>query len=92
MDKYISQEELKNFFDKNIEAYEPCPDKYDTAVALKGASYSIPTSEVQPIVYGEWLRLGFHRQCSKCNNIFDLGTNYCPVCGANMKGEIKNEK
>ena len=52
MDKYISREALDNFFDREIRLYEPCPDKYDAAVELKGASHVIPAVEARPVPEG----------------------------------------
>ena len=43
MDKYIKLEDLNNFFDRMIKAFEPCPDKYDAAVFIQSAAVSIPT-------------------------------------------------
>ena len=48
MNKYYARDNLNDFFDRMIESYEPCPDKYDAAVVIKGASYSIPTADVRP--------------------------------------------
>ena len=58
----------------------------------------IPTADVRPVVRGEWISyieespegtkyIG-HR-CSVCNEWegFAEGCNFCPNCGAKMKGE-----
>ena len=47
MAEYIEREALNDFFDREIRLYEPCPDKYDAAVELKGASLSIPAADVR---------------------------------------------
>lgn len=41
---------------------------------------------------GEWIKtdnrwgMGLWR-CSYCDSFYDVRTNYCPTCGAKMKGE-----
>ena len=85
MPKYIDLErEIKRLDD------ELWDSAYISGTALSVVKKTLrkaPAADVKPVVYGEWLRLGFRRQCSKCNHIFDLGTNYCPNCGAYMRGD-----
>lgn len=60
MDKYIKLEDLNNFFDRMIKAFEPCPDKYDAAVFIQSAASAISTTEqdrlvMLPVKPGEYL-------------------------------------
>lgn len=65
------------------------------------AIWNAPTIEAEPVVHGEW-RLGefncgretVFAECSVCDAVFEvspftlnLNYNYCPNCGAKMKGE-----
>ena len=54
-----------------------------------------PTVDAVEVVHGMWqerrficmdseVMLGY--RCSKCKLTFDVGTNYCPNCGAKMDG------
>ena len=56
------------------------------------------TADVRENVKGEWKILDKHTvQCPVCNNTLDLSgvnagrgdANYCPNCGADMRGEVK---
>ena len=51
-----------------------------------------PTVDAVPVVRGEWKEettcFFFIYRCSKCNASTWLGkTNFCPNCGADMRGE-----
>lgn len=55
-------------------------------------------ADVRENVEGEWKILDKHTvQCPVCNNTLDLSgvnagrgdANYCPNCGADMRGEVK---
>lgn len=56
-----------------------------------------PTIEAVPVVYGEWevngvnphnMTIGNWR-CTACDGISLKDSNFCPNCGANMKGGDK---
>ena len=36
---------------------------------------------------GEWIYV----KCSECGTVHDTQTNYCPNCGADMRGEQAND-
>ena len=94
MPKYYERQNLNDFFDRMIEAFEACPDKYDAAVSIKGASYSIPAADVRPVVSGEWIDTGSGQECSVCSEFqpgYDNYRNFCPNCGADMR-ESNNGK
>ena len=57
----------------------------------------VEATNVQPVAMGKWKILDKHTaQCSVCNNTLDLrgvnagrgDANYCPNCGADMRGEV----
>lgn len=50
---------------------------------------SMPTIEAKPVVRAEW-RTGtgiFKFVCSECLNAADWRYDFCPHCGADMRGE-----
>ena len=57
---------------------------------------NLPTIEAVPVVHGEWIfdkytaKLGKPYRCSNCNEEFGDTYNFCPNCGASMKGGIQN--
>ena len=36
---------------------------------------------------GEWISHENYDECSKCHCFTSVGFNYCPYCGAEMRGE-----
>lgn len=62
----------------------------------------IPTADVVGAVHGEWIKMdkrGNNVRCSKCGNTLNLrgvnagrgDANYCPNCGADMRGETDEQ-
>lgn len=74
-----------------VKTYEKAPTEKAllfVALLLKN-SEQVPTIDI-PIRYkGEWINqfIGGNEcvMCSLCKLHFDIGTNYCPNCGAEMK-------
>lgn len=59
---------------------------------------ALPTVEAVPVVHGRWIktgRWGRVYRCDQCGNYLDFDgvnvgrgdANYCPNCGADMRGE-----
>lgn len=50
----------------------------------------IPAADVRPIVHGYWIWDGYVYdapwQCSNCGVFHDVDSNFCPNCGADMRG------
>ena len=47
----------------------------------------LPLEDVQPVVHGRW-KWSEGGQCSECGfHNSNFGYNYCPNCGADMRGE-----
>ena len=99
-DYFIKRSDLDKFFDKQTRLYEPCPDKYDASIELKGASLSIQPADVRENVHGRWIGVPVTQpyiKCSVCGHSCHMKTtidswgvrgvdvwNYCPSCGAQM--------
>lgn len=52
----------------------------------------LPTVEAKPVVHGEWMEaIGenywFDYTCSICGELEEFEYNFCPNCGADMRGE-----
>lgn len=96
--EYIDREILlkKNFYTENCNSEENRWNDY----AIKDIIMHIPAADVAPVKHGHWIEFqgGFftkHMRCSVCNNTLDPNgvnagrgdMNYCPNCGADMRGE-----
>lgn len=88
---YISREaaiKLFNFAVLDCLGMEPTIRAGDIVKAIK----SIPAADVREVVRGKWQ---FHMftanswgyECRVCHTTWDTPTNFCPNCGAEMKGE-----
>lgn len=55
MDKYVHIEDLKDYLNRQIQAFEPCPDKYDAAVSIYDGLHRLPAADVTPVVHGYWI-------------------------------------
>ena len=66
----------------------------EVAESLLQAFESYPTADVRENVKGEWLYKGLDfeidslYQCSACKHYHWSKSNYCPNCGADMRGEV----
>lgn len=65
---------------------------------IEEAINAAPAADVAPVVHGKWevIHVKNHwdkARCSACKRVFESyewGSNYCPVCGAKMDGDVKN--
>ncbi len=49
-----------------------------------------PIADVVEVKHGRWIDTGSGQECSICKEIqygYDSTRNYCPNCGADMRGE-----
>lgn len=50
-----------------------------------------PAADVQPVVHGHWIAGKYPLcECSRCGALVEYRTrdwHYCPICGADMRGE-----
>lgn len=67
-------------------------------IILKDRIDNAPTVDAVPVVHGKWVksgRWGRVYRCDQCGNYLDFDgvnvgrgdANYCPNCGADMRGE-----
>lgn len=50
---------------------------------------TIPAADVRPVVRGKWEWVDDYRYpwgCTNCHNTFSGWHNFCPNCGADMRG------
>lgn len=64
---------------------------YSNYSNLWDAVDDMPAADVQPVAHAEWVcleaEIGFY-SCSKCrHNVLGATSNFCPNCGARMKGD-----
>lgn len=55
---------------------------------------SMPTIDAEPVKHGKWIEYPIAdgmNQCSECGVLRFGESNYCPNCGADMRGK-KNER
>lgn len=65
--------------------------------AISDAIKKIPKANVHPVVRGRWRWVGQDQwndcyECSQCGKMNTDNSNFCPNCGADMKGEIGGEE
>lgn len=71
-----------------------CKEATDNNVALYEHFLDIPTADVKPVIHGRWIKSehdGMRMivfECSNCGSYYPLpdGLNFCPHCGADMRG------
>ena len=52
----------------------------------------LPAEDVRPVVRGHWLKNGYSIRCSECGYDMPFAVrNFCPNCGADMRGGGGNE-
>ena len=75
--------------------YPSEPEEISFTDWLKGFSQKYVAADVRPVVRGEWwpAKDGYygHVMCSACHKIESHKTDFCPNCGADMRGD-KNEQ
>ena len=87
MSEYIKKEDVQNIiFAEDIDSQYPRMD-------ISARVHDLPCADVVERKYGKWIRPtrvpdSMLDECSVCG--FDTGAftfNYCPSCGADMRGE-----
>lgn len=57
---------------------------------IKNILKAVPTADVQHVVHGRWVEAKYPLfTCSECGAMYQengYGYNYCPNCGADMRG------
>ena len=73
---------------KNRKDFLRWMSKADTIAAEKKAA------DVRPVVRGRWENFRGKPRCSQCKAVWPedySGHNFCPRCGADMRGEVNND-
>ena len=94
MTKYINADELM----KSLTTETGCMDRILHAADVADIVKNVPAADVRENVRGEWLHRTYcfngdigglsMYQCSKCDFIVLTDEyNFCPNCGADMRGE-----
>lgn len=100
MAEYIDKQGIIDFLKVQMDTY--FPEFCDYATGIKDSMYHIrqyPLSDVAPVKHGKWigyqtnsfknssegLKRKFYR-CSICRTANAIRVNYCPYCGADMRG------
>ena len=77
MDDYIKREALRDAL-------------YNAdAITMNGVKIlnQFPAADVVPVRHGRWKRCGKNLgECSECGEVVAIRNNYCPNCGAEMRG------
>lgn len=69
----------------------------DTIEAMIEVVVSVESADVQPVKRGRWKHIaGMNSKCSECERYFPVqefdsrpfDINFCPYCGADMRGDI----
>lgn len=88
--RLIDADELKKKFQER--SYWTYTHEYGDAIPIGWIMSGIdhaPTVEERP--HGKWIYVccygDEYPQCSVCGEINDVKTNFCPDCGADMRGE-----
>lgn len=91
MSEYISRESVKDIVRSGISTDTEADKEY-----VYGLIDSIPSADVRPNIHGHWGRRivdnGFNADwvCSECGHreyTDFIHMNFCPNCGADMRGE-----
>ena len=87
MAEYIDREAA---FDAVFEQF--CASSDETEAALNAAIEeirAIPAADVRPVVRGKWVDhprwKWIYAECSECEVVSDVKSNFCPNCGADMR-------
>lgn len=68
----------------------------DRDAVVERMRYSIPAVDAVEVRHGEWIWDGYVYdtpwQCSECQKLNDIASNYCPYCGARMDGRREEER
>ena len=80
MDDLISRQAAKEILDKNQLPYHIYPYVWDAIDAL-------PSAQPEP-KRGKWIHISEEMwKCDQCGEISCCSPNFCPDCGADMRGK-----
>lgn len=82
MEEYISKEKVKGFVRSGISTDTEADKEYVCSFID-----SIPSADVRENIHGHWIATSECDTCSECHFKVVAGFNFCPHCGADMRGE-----
>lgn len=103
MVEYIDRAVVKKHLDECAADDTILRDYRDACIALSVYVEMLPAADVQPVKHGKWIYVGSVRswdeiKCSACDSAFStedrdliLNWDFCPNCGADMRGEDNAE-
>jgi len=88
MPKYINAKDLE----LEVSHYLQCEKESETITLeeLNEIANRLPSADVVEVKHGKWVGYNFEFYCSNCNryqSYFVGKSNFCPHCGADMRGE-----
>ena len=93
MDGYISIQEAIDAVESDLKQIDPLdPGQGIMKACIRRAVWrlkQVQFTDVRPVVRGRWIDNGFTlHKCSLCGceDAFCKPSNYCPNCGADMRG------
>ena len=98
IDADVLLKSLHNFFDGKV-IDEPTYILRDVYCYIDGAptiiwcsetSEGYPLMDLRPREKGKWIihdRENLKYGCNQCGNLTNINSNFCPNCGANMRGD-----
>lgn len=88
MSRYIDADNLMDEFDRCAKEYETEDFHIDLIADIVNDE---PTADVRENVKGQWTDAQYpFSKCSICDCYFDTANNeanFCPICGADMRGK-----
>lgn len=73
------------------DAFDGIPEIHDRGIVISEKVsrliFAQKTADVVERKVGKWSEVGGVFMCSKCEKCYPYATDYCPKCGAEMKGE-----
>lgn len=93
IEEYIKRKDALDIFNRYIFAGCRVNGKSFFSEIVVPAFYcaieDLPAADVAEVKYGHWLDSSNGWTCSICYRDSTFDTNFCPHCGANMRGEIE---
>ena len=94
MDEYIKKEDAINFIEEKYHLYHDKSLVLALHTIFAEFMWIVPTVRLRKIKNGYWIDKGHkYFMCSECHTRFHIlkTWKWCPVCGARMDGERKEE-
>ena len=81
MTEYIERTDAMNaVLVGDVDKDFPCMD-------IAARLHDIPAADVRPVVRGKWIKIKYRSICRDCRFRGFASWNFCPNCGADMRGD-----